>query len=66
MDAKKCDRCGVLYENEKNESLFAIFRKKEITTIATYEDGYPIKEYEVCPSCRKSFLKWLNREGEAK
>ena len=62
--AKKCDRCGNFYEsyNTTNDS-------KNINGIMTLnldEQGryYEHKPLDLCPNCKDSFEKWLNKKGE--
>ena len=62
--AKKCDRCGKFYD-EYN------FAKddKNINGIMTLnldeQDHYYTHEpLDLCPSCKDSFEKWLNKKGE--
>ena len=56
--AKKCDRCGKLYElyNIKNDS-------KNINGIMTvnidhYGEYYDHKPKDLCPECKDSFDEW--------
>lgn len=60
--AKKCDRCGKLYEgyNTNNDP-------KNINGFMTLnlDDKrlyYSHKPYDLCPDCKDSFEKWL-KEG---
>lgn len=62
--AKKCDRCGKLYEeyNIKNDS-------KNINGIQTLNIDYKRKFYshkpfDLCPECKDSFEKWLLNIGK--
>ena len=62
--AKKCDRCGKFYD-EYN------FAKddKNINGIMTlnldeHDDYYAHDPLDLCPSCKDSFEKWLNKKGE--
>lgn len=60
MDAMKCDRCGVLYENyadglEEFTSIRTIFR------CLKNGDSW-FDTYDLCPECKKSFSDWLNQK----
>ena len=57
--AKKCDRCGKLYEpyNTKNDA-------KHVNGIMTvnidsYGEYYDHKPVDLCPKCKDSFEEWL-------
>ena len=57
--AKKCDRCGKLYNsyNTKNDA-------KHINGIMTvnidpYGEYYDHKPVDLCPKCKDSFEEWL-------
>ena len=62
--AKKCDRCGKFYD----EYNFAR-DDKNINGIMTLnlddqDDYYAHDPLDLCPSCKDSFEKWLNKKGE--
>ena len=50
MNAKKCDRCGKLYERAYVPDL----------TINEYIHGYGDKRYDLCDDCQRNLEKWLN------
>lgn len=55
MDAKKCDRCGELYEKNKID-IRDPFRY-EIT-----RDNHPnpsVTTIDLCDKCREDFIRWL-------
>lgn len=63
MNAKKCDRCGRLYEAYEN---ILDNRKKPVNCLKIcYDGGYREFRYDIrdvvdlCPNCMKEFLGWL-------
>lgn len=62
--AKKCDRCGKFYdeynsaEDDKNIN--------GIMTLNIDKQGryYNHKPLDLCPFCKCSFEKWLNKKGD--
>ena len=57
--AKKCDRCGKLYEpyNTKNDSKnFNGIMTVNIDACGEYYDHNPM---DLCPKCKDSFEEWL-------
>lgn len=62
--AKKCDRCGKLYEEYNTEK-----NDKKINGIMTLNLDFQRKYYahtpfDLCPECTDSFNKWLEMKGE--
>lgn len=62
--AKKCDRCGKLYEEYNTEH-----DSKKINGIMTLNLDFKRKYYsntplDLCPECTDSFNKWLEMKGE--
>ena len=62
--AKKCDRCGKFYDeyNFANDD-------KNINGIMTLnldaqDHYYTHKALDLCPSCKDSYEKWLNKKRE--
>lgn len=55
MKAKKCDRCGVLYEIETESTI-----KLSRVFPGSYRNN---KGYDLCPECSKKLKAWL-KEGE--
>lgn len=56
--AKKCDRCGEIYDPYGSNSEFNAIIPAYIDT-----SGFAVKKFRVidlCPKCRKSFKEWLN------
>lgn len=61
--AKKCDRCGKLYELYNLES-----DPKNINGLLTLNIDYKRSYYtqnliDLCPECMNSFDKWLKEKG---
>ena len=59
MDAKKCDRCGKLYE-QPTPKLQKIKDTQAYGIAWVYHVGFPI--IDLCPECYGSFKRWF--EGE--
>ena len=62
--AKKCDRCGKFYDGYN-----LVKNYKNINGIMTLnidEQGhdYTHKPLDLCPRCKDSFEKWLNKKGD--
>ena len=61
--AKKCDRCGQLYEtwfpNKKNE---AYQFRDNIIKIGTEGDWWNYDLYDLCPECYKKLVKFMKME----
>ena len=61
-DAKKCDRCGKLYEyNSGAPSLGA----RAVCTMAFY-DRFMYRAggaYDLCPYCANEVIRWLDKYG---
>lgn len=64
MDAKKCDRCGELYEYQAGvDFMVNTLLETGSTLVITKEariDAYSHK-VDLCPSCMKSLIDWMNR-----
>ena len=57
MNAKKCDRCGVLYEGDGGY-------KKE-GDVRLIRNGYFNDDYiDLCPTCNRSLLEWFKRRND--
>jgi len=50
MDVKKCDRCGKVFEPEKQESVYTLSWKEEHVS--------PVP-YDLCSNCLDSLHDWL-------
>ena len=60
MQAKKCDRCGELYEfyeDAKFNNIVLVIDRKFTTSIR-------VREYDLCRSCMSSLKDWLDMTGE--
>lgn len=58
MNAKKCDRCGKLYE-EKGDGHSEPFRYSVVKCCHPYED----RTLDLCSECKSELLKWLRERG---
>lgn len=66
-EARKCDRCGALYEEYKVNSPTRTDRYK-VNSIITGVQGYRNNPKDLCPECMTEFLEWFNapaKETEA-
>lgn len=67
MLARKCERCGNLYEcyekYEKGEEQFNGIMKVDMDMKNCYSN---MGEIDLCPECKQSFLKWLYAPLEEK
>lgn len=50
MNAKKCDRCGVLYEVPERTPDIRVYK---------YTHPYGDTRYDLCPHCQKQLEKFL-------
>lgn len=50
MNAKKCDRCGKLYERAYVPDI----------TVIKYIHGHGDERYDLCDDCQQRLEKWLN------
>ena len=62
--AKKCDRCGKLYEEYNTNK-----NDKKINGIMTLNLDFQRKYYahrplDLCPECKDSFEEWLGKKGK--
>lgn len=64
MNAKKCDRCGVFYENY-NQKYSKINPNSLIPASMDEERKYfSYDAIELCPECMKSFKEWLAKVSQ--
>ena len=62
-DAKKCDRCGKLFEPYMDDEKFT----KLIILAQNIDFGQRrIGSYDLCKECNDSFLKWLSGTNDVK
>lgn len=62
-DAKKCDRCGKLFEPYMDDEKFT----KLIILAQNIDFGQRrIGSYDLCKECNDSFLEWLSGTNDAK
>ena len=57
-DAKKCDRCGAFYEENKNHKSYT---RNIVGVHLRYQDTN-IARYDLCDECVKELLYFLSRE----
>lgn len=58
-DAKKCDRCGKLYEPYNKSRLYGTMRVSAFAFMIENR-GYSLDErYDLCPDCMKFLQKWF-------
>ena len=64
MDARKCYRCGKLYEKYRNE-LDGIVEPNGIFYAKRYDDDsyFPSKWFNLCPECMDELKKMDRRRG---
>lgn len=65
-EAKKCDRCGKLYEPYNKSKLYGIIGRKIYWRVSAFafmiedSEGYSIDgRHDLCPDCMKSLQKWF-------
>ena len=63
MKAKKCDRCGELYEEYNHKSPN---KPNSIKTLSENVNGnYCLVDiYDLCPECMEQLNQWLKNEKE--
>lgn len=61
-EAKKCDRCGTLYEDHKVEYLIIRLEYTGIRTPFPRDQAIPRKD--LCPKCYQELLEFLNVKKE--
>ena len=72
MDAKRCDRCGAIYDYDygKNErgTGFLLITDDTINKLRCEHvfllDGAPTRVMDICPVCAEDFKKWFERMGK--
>lgn len=62
MDAKKCDRCGKLYESYSLSIRHVIDNDSQyrVNGFKTGSNGYMNGFKDLCPECMRSFTEWFN------
>lgn len=53
--AAKCDRCGKLYEPIES----GLKHRPRISYEDMYNELIPIRYYDLCPDCDKTFKAWV-------
>lgn len=60
-NAKKCDRCGVLYEKDKSETHLTIIKRVyQLSQLYTYKDD----NFDLCEKCKQELEQWFKRGEE--
>nr|DAN18126.1 MAG TPA: Peroxide operon regulator stress regulator, DNA binding.75A [Caudoviricetes sp.] len=59
MQAKKCDRCGKLYELYNTESNGKKCNGFLLLNIDADQKYYAQNMYDMCPECMEALMKWL-------
>ena len=59
--AKKCDRCGTLYEHYKKENHIRIGE-----TVVDGTTMCAFKDYDLCPDCMNWLQRWISCKGKLK
>ena len=67
-DAKKCDRCGILYEikYDKDRPSYNGQKVHRFSLISTNLSGDPTGEYDydLCPNCACALMSWFIKPKE--
>lgn len=69
MIARKCDRCGKLYDFYKFYNKFDDKNSNGFSIICTRPSGiteWTSKGEDLCPECMESLINWFNKQGEIK
>ena len=61
-DAKKCDRCGTLYEDHKQE--YFITHLEYTGKLPPFHPYEAIPRKDLCPKCYQELLEFLNVKKE--
>lgn len=57
MEAKRCDRCGALYDDSMNVP-GAVYR---LIWMPEYHSHYDTEErVDLCPTCQEELKEWMN------
>lgn len=62
--AKKCDRCGKFYDAYNSAKDDKNINGIMTLNIDEQDRYYTHKPLDLCPSCKCSFEKWLNKKGD--
>ena len=57
--AKKCDRCGILYEEYNTENSSENINGIMTLNIDRYGTYYSHKPLDLCPQCADSLKNWM-------
>ena len=62
-NAKKCDRCGALYEGSNKKDAVTVFNAMRRLCETGCGGIFSLDQIDLCPACRDSFEKWLEEGG---
>lgn len=63
MIAKKCDRCGTLYEEYNIKNSNKCINGLMLLNINSDQRYYAHGPYDICPKCTEEFMKWFKKEN---
>ena len=63
-NAKKCDRCGLYYDEYNIRNNSEKINIAMIINIDSKNDYYSHGPYDLCPVCSDELMKWLRKENE--
>lgn len=55
--ANKCDRCGGYFDKNLNGN-------NQILLDNSYTLSCRLKTFDICPTCMKQFMQWMNGKAE--
>lgn len=64
--AKKCDRCGRLYEGYNIKPSATNINGVITANIDYFGKYYTQNILDLCPECSDSFMRWLSKENDVK
>lgn len=64
MIAKKCDRCGKLYEEYNISNNPKEINGIMVLNINSKQSYFSSEAKDLCPKCSCELVKWLNKESE--
>lgn len=59
-NARKCDRCGYLYEEYNTSDNVKKFNAIMLLNLDNKRQYYPHKAIDLCPECMTKLANWLN------
>lgn len=64
MNARKCDRCGMFYEEYNMINNKKAINGVMLLNIDSNDRYFSHGPNDLCPSCSKKFLDWFNGNSE--